>query len=125
MQSIWMAIWPTQGGAQLLAMQSPWEAIFKGKLRPNPSHPRALPFLLEALALWQGCKVRAALYADESPGGCATSFYPDLFTDPGDTALYALDWVPVVRRRRRRRDDLAGVGDFGDLQRLFLEQALR
>jgi len=48
-----------------------WEAIFKAKLRPNPSHPRALPFLLEALALWQGCKVRAALYADESPGGCA------------------------------------------------------
>lgn len=125
MQSIWMAIRPTQSGAQLLAMQSPWEAIFKAKLRPNPSHPRALPFLLEALALWQGCKVRAALYADESPGGCATSFYPDLFTDPGDTALYALDWVPVVRRRRRRRDELAGVGDFGDLQKLLLEQALR
>ncbi|MGA3122113.1 MAG: hypothetical protein ABSF69_15225 [Polyangiaceae bacterium] len=125
MQSIWMAIRPTQSGAQLLAMQSPWEASFKAKLRPNPSHPRALPFLLEALALWQGCKVRAALYADESPGGCATSFYPDLFTDPGDTALYALDWVPVVRRRRRRRDELAGVGNFGDLQKLLLEQALR
>ncbi len=98
MDSIWMAVRPTPGGAQLLAMQPPWEAIFKAKLRPNPSHPRALPFLLEALALWQGCKVRAALYADESPDGCATSLYRDLFTDPGDTPLYALDCVSVASK---------------------------
>jgi|SRR5579864_451220 len=125
MSSIWMAVRPTPAGAQLLAMQSPWEAIFKAKLRSNPSHARALPFLLEALALWQGTKVHAALFADDSPTGCGTSFYPDLFTDPGDTPLYAIDWVPVVRPPRRRRDDLTGIGDFGDLQQRLLEQALR
>ncbi|HTB74334.1 MAG TPA: hypothetical protein VK762_13880 [Polyangiaceae bacterium] len=119
-----MAIRPTPGGAQLLAIQSPSEALFKAKLRPNPSHPRALPYLLEALALWQGCRVHAALYADESPAGCATSFYPDLFVDPGDTPLYTLDWVPVARRRRRR-DALTGLGDFRDLQQRLVELALR
>jgi len=126
MDTIWRAVRPTPGVAQLLAMQPPWEAIFKAKLRPNPSHPRALPFLLEALPLWQGCKVQAALYADESPDRCATRFYPDLFTHPGDTPRYTLDRVPVVRpRRRRRRDELSGVGNFGDLQQLLLDQALR
>lgn len=125
MPSIWMAVRPTPDGAQLLAMQSPWEAIFKARLRPNPSHPRALPFLLEALALWQGSKIHAVLFADESPTGCATSFYPDLFTDPGDTPLYALDWVPVVRPARLRRDDLTGIGDFRDLQQRLLQQTLR
>jgi hypothetical protein len=125
MQSIWMAVRPTPSSAQLLAMQSPWDAIFKAKLRANPSHPRALPFLLEALALWQGSRVHAALFADESPIGCATSHYPDLFVDPGDTPLYTLDWVPVVRPRRRRRDELTGIGDFRDLQQRLLEQALR
>jgi hypothetical protein len=124
MHSIWTAIRPTPGGAQLLAMQAPSEPIIKANLRPNPSHPRALPFLLEALALWQGCRVRAALYADESPAGCATSFYPDLFVDPGYTPLYTLDWVPVARPRRRR-NVLGGLGDFRDLQQRLREQALR
>jgi hypothetical protein len=85
-----------------LTMQSPSETILKAKLRANPSHPRALPFLFEALALWQGCQVPAALYADDSPGGCVTRFYPDLFVDPGHTPLYTLDWVSVARPRRRR-----------------------
>ena len=124
MHSILTAIRPTPGGSQLLAMQAPSDPIFKAKLRPNPSHPRALPYLLEALALWQGCRVHAALYADESPAGCATSFYPDLFVDPGDTPLYTLDWVPVARPRRRR-DGLTGLGDFRDLQQRLVELALR
>ena len=85
----------------MLAMQAPSEPILKARLRANPSHPRALPFLLEAIALWQGCPVRAALYADDSPAGCGTRFYPDLSVDPGDTPLYTLDWVPVARRRAR------------------------
>jgi hypothetical protein len=124
MHSIWTAIRPTPGGAQLLAMQAPSEPILKAKLRSNPSHPRALPFLLEAIALWQGCPVRAALYADDSPAGCVTRFYPDLFVDPGDTPLYTLDWVPVARPRRRR-DALGGLGDFRDLQQRLREQAFR
>jgi hypothetical protein len=124
MHSICTAIRPTPRGAQLLAMQAPSEPIFKARLRPNPSHPRALPYLLEALALWQGCRVHAALYADDSPDGCVTSFYPDLFVDPGDTPLYTLDWVPVARPRRRR-DGLTGLGDFRDLQQRIREQALR
>lgn len=107
-------------------MQGAGETILKAKLLSNPSHPRALPTLLEGLALWQGHKVRAALCADESPSSSVTSHYPDLFTDPSDTLLYAVDWVPVVRpRNRRRRDDLSGLGDFRDLRQLVLWEVLR
>ncbi|NUP08839.1 MAG: hypothetical protein HOW73_22560 [Polyangiaceae bacterium] len=126
MQSVWMAIRPSPGGARLLAMQGAGETILKAKLLSNPSHPRALQTLLEGLALWQGHKVHAALCADESPRSSATSHYPDLFTDPADTLLYAVDWVPVTRaRKRRRRNDSGGLGDFRDLRQLVLWEVLR
>jgi hypothetical protein len=125
MHSIWMAIRPTPEGSRLLAMQPPHETIFQARLRPSPSHPRALPYLLEAIALWQGGRVHAALYADESGPGCATSFYPDRFTDPDDTPLYALEWLPAAHPARRRRNTLAATTDFRDLKRLLFEQAAR
>jgi hypothetical protein len=118
-----MAIRPAPGGTRLLAMQSPRETILQGNLRSTPSHPRALAFLMEAIALWQGGRVRAALYVDESPGGSVTSFYPDPFTDPDDTPLYALDWLPVVLPRRRNA--LGGARAFRDLEQLCVEQAAR
>lgn len=125
MHSIWMAIRPTPGSCRLLAMQPPHDTILQARLRPSPSHPRALPYLMEAIALWQGGRVHAALYADESGPGSATTFFPDRFTDPDDTPLYALEWLPVGRRANRRRNALAGARDFRDLQQLLFEQATR
>lgn len=125
MHSIWMAIRPTPEGSRLLAMQPPGDTILQARLRPSPLHPRALPSLLEAIALWQGARVHAALYADESGPGCATSFYPDRFADPDDTPLYALEWLPVARPLHRRRNRLAVASDFRALKQLLFEQAAR
>jgi hypothetical protein len=125
MHSIWMAIRPTPDGSRLLAMQPPHDTILQARLRPSPSHPRALPYLMEAIALWQGARVHAALYADESGLGCATSFFPDRFTEPDDTPLYALEWLPAGRPARRRRSALTGARDFRDLQQLLFKQATR
>jgi hypothetical protein len=125
MQSIWMAVRPSASGARLLAMASPGETILKARLLPNPAHRRALPTLLEGLALWQGHKVRAALCADESPCSSAMSTYPDLFTDPDETLHYRLDWVPVVRSRSRRADLRDGFGDFRDLRQLLIGEGFR
>jgi hypothetical protein len=121
MDSIWIGVAPGPTAARVLALAGPSHTILKARLASNPSHPRALPTLLEAVALWQGCKVRAALCAHESPQSYATDLYPDLFRDPADTLLYALEWIPVARRARRRRDDLSGFGRFRDLRQLLID----
>ena len=117
MHSIWMAIRPTPGGTRLLTMQPPHHTILQARLLPRPSHPRALPFLMGAIALWQGSKVHAALYVDESVDGCAGNFFPDPLTDPGGRAC-----APPTRRRRNPRE---GARDFRDLQQLLFERAAR
>jgi hypothetical protein len=63
-------------------------------------------------------KVRAALVVDEDSAHGQTSLHRDtvgLFGD--ESALYSFEWVSRVRVRRR--DELHGVGEFRDLERLL------
>jgi hypothetical protein len=102
-------------------MAGPSETILKARLLRNPSHPRALPTLLEAIALWQGVQVRAALCAAGRDGASDSSLYREAFTDFGGP-LYTLEWVPAAALGRRRRRDIGGVGDFADLRRVLLAE---
>ncbi len=123
MSDIWMGILPEPSGTRVLAMAGPTETILKARLAPDPSHPRALATLLEAVALWQGHKVRAALGAADRDGLSDSSLYREAFTDVGGP-LYSVDWVPACQRRRRHRD-IPGVGDFADLRQLVLFEVAR
>lgn len=123
MSDIWMAISPERRTTRVLAMAGPSETILKARLLPSPAHPRAMATLLEAVALWQGEQVRAALCAGEKDGASDSSLYREAFTDAGGP-LYTLDWVPACRERRRHRD-LAGVGEFTDLRQLVLHEVAR
>ncbi len=58
--------------------------------------------LLEAIALWQGLPIRAALCADAGPDGSGTSLYRETFTDVGGP-LYTLDWISTELRAKIRR----------------------
>jgi hypothetical protein len=79
--------------------------------------------LFEAIALWEGAPVRAALAVDESStSACQTTLCLDLFDVFGNTPLYSLEWVSY-EVHRRRRDGLTGMGEFGDLER-FLARAV-
>lgn len=119
MDSIWLAIRPGPRSTRLLAMRGPTETILKAHLLRSPSSARALVALLEALALWEGASVRAALVVDDSSAQGGTSLYRDTFAHFGETSpLYSLDWVPEAAARRRR-DGLGGMGDFGDLERVL------
>jgi hypothetical protein len=124
MRSIWMGIHPRADGTRILATAGPEETLLKAKLRADPQHPRAMATLLEALALWEGLPVRAALAVDGSGNGCGMGIYRESFADVGATPLYTLEYVPH-HRRRRRRDDLGGLGDFRDLRRLLLFEVAR
>jgi hypothetical protein len=101
MESIWMGISPGASSTRVLAMAGASETIMKARLQRSPSHPRAMTTLLEAIALWQGLPVRAALCADAAPNGYETSLYRDAFPDGGGP-LYRIDLGPRPRRSKAR-----------------------
>jgi len=123
MKSIWIGISPGPRTTRVLAMASASETILKAHLPARPSHPRALSTLLEAMALWHGTKVRAALCVADEDGAFDSSPYHDAFLDFGGP-LYELEWLPAASAVRPRRD-IALVGDFDDLERLLVFEVAR
>lgn len=124
MNSIWMGIAPGPTATRVLAMHGASETILKARLRRDPSHPRALATLLEAIALWQGMHVHAALAADDEPTSYGSSLCQSPLTDKGVDPLFTVDWVPVAGRRPRREGS-AEMGGFHDLERLLIEGVSR
>lgn len=125
-EAIWLGMCPGPNSTRVLAMRGPTQTILKAHLSLRPSSSRAVESLLEALALWEGMAVRAALVADDvSRSASSTTLYRDTFATFGtDTPLYELQWVPRSAGRRRR-DGLGGMGDFGDLERLLARAVAR
>jgi hypothetical protein len=125
MESIWLGLCPSERSTRILAMRGPTDTILKAHLSLRPSSPRAVIALLEAVALWEGLPVRAALVVDDGSTSSSTSLYRDTFSMFGDRSpLYSLEWIPR-RAVRRRRDELSGMGDFADLERLLARTIAR
>jgi hypothetical protein len=119
-----MGIAPGLRETRLIAMHGASETILKARLRRDPAHPRAMPSLLEAVALWQGMPVRAALAADDEQTSCESCLCRAAAIDTDPSALYTVLWVPATGRRRRR-SAIDGMGDFRDLQQLLLFEVAR
>lgn len=99
------------------------EVRLKARLSCPPSHPRALQWLVEAVALWEGTPVRAVLCAGGPRRTPAASFRADWLPDFGGP-LYSLEVVDGSPAPRVR-DRLRGLGDFRDLKQLRIEDAFR
>jgi hypothetical protein len=123
MRSIWVGIDPKSEETRVLATTGPSETILKARLSATARHPRAVPHLLEALAMWQGMPVRAALVVDGPDDSSATRLCLDALTDFGGGPLYTLEFVHG--RRRRHRDPLDGLGRFHDLRQMLLFEVAR
>jgi len=123
MSSIWVGIDSTCNGTRVLATAGAEETILKARLSATAQHPRAVPTLLEALAMWQGMPVRAAVVVDGQDGSSATRLCLDAWADFGGAPLYALEFVHG--RKRRHRDPIAGLGRFHDLRELVLCEVAR
>jgi hypothetical protein len=106
-----------------LVTTGPSETVLKARLSPTVQHPRALPTLLEALALWEGMPVRAAVIADGPDGSSATRLKLDWLAEPDGAPLYQIELVPG--HKRHHRDPLDGMGAFHDLRQLMLFEAAR
>jgi len=125
MESIWMGIAPNATSTRVLAMAGPHDTLLKARLSRSPSHPRAMATLLEAIALWQGRTIRAALCADARLDGSDSSLFRETFADVGGP-LYTLDWIPARGRgHRARRRDITGMGEFADLRQLLIDEVAR
>ena len=70
-----MGIAPSATSTRVLAMAGPHDTILKARLSRSPARSRAMATLLEAIALWQGQSIRAALCADAQPGGSDSSLF--------------------------------------------------
>jgi hypothetical protein len=123
MESIWMGIAPGLATTRVIAMAGPGDTILKAHLAGDPRHPRALATLLEAVALWQGQPVRAALCADSRGFSSDSTLCREAFLDDGGP-LFSVVWVPAGAHRRQR-DRLHGLGNFRDLERLVIAEVAR
>src|SRR5258706_3662100 len=123
MESIWMGIAPSSAATRVIAMTGPGDTILKAHLASDPKHPRALATLLEAIALWQGQPVRAALCADAGGLSYDSTLCREAFLDDGG-ALYSIVWVPAGSHRQRRHR-IHGLGNVRDLERLLISEVAR
>jgi len=121
MESIWVCIDPSPTETRVLALAGAGKTLLKARLCPAPRHARAPAALLEALALWQGAPIRAALCVDDPAATSVLESFGGLELD--GPPLYTVQCVH--RRAYRRRDGLSGLGEFADLGQLLLFEVAR
>jgi hypothetical protein len=92
------------------------EVLKAALLTPRTPHPRALPTLLEAMALWYQTPVHAVLCATDEASWCRLGLLDELCLS-ADTVHYT---VELRQRERDRRQRIAGLGNFDDLRQLVL-----
>jgi hypothetical protein len=85
-------------------------------LTPRTPHSRALPTLLEAVALWYQTPVHAVLCATAEESWFRLGLL-DEFCLSADTVHYT---VELRQHGRERRQRIAGLGSFEDLRQLGL-----
>lgn len=127
MSELRMVISPGAEATRVIAIAesaSGSETLLKARLSAEPSHPRAVQWLLESVALWQGARVRAALCAGAPGRTYVTRLYPAWFADFGG-ALYELEVVEGRRARRVHKDAVALEGEYRDLRQLSLAMGAR
>jgi hypothetical protein len=124
MRHLWMGITPGPDVTRVLVQDGPDQTLLKARLPHSPRHPRALLTLGEALALWVGRPVRAAIAADGPGAFCATTPWLETFDLLTQSPLVEVDFVAHARPPRER-DGLDGLGDFRAVRQLILRTVPR
>jgi len=126
MNDLWVAIDTRRHTPRILVTDGGKGAILKAQMSHAPQHHRALRTFLEALALWEGRAVRAALVVGE-PAGFDTSQYHDFFAEPDRTPQYTIEYVSSWHelRREQKRDPIRDMGPFHDLKQLLMFEVAR
>ena len=113
---------PSPSGTRILVMEGRDERL-RALLGPaQGTHPRAAATLLEGLALWHQAPLCVALCVDDSGSSSALHLY-DALGEGAQSLHYSVAVVARDRRASGRR--LAGLGRFGDLRQLTVQEGLR
>lgn len=123
MRRLWVAIDSKSDGTRVLATAGPKETVLKARLSAICHHPRAVPALLEALAMWEGMEVHAVVVADDVDSSSVTRLKLDWQAEFTGDPFYRLEFVDG--RKRRHRDPLHGVGPSHDLRQLMMFEVAR
>jgi len=110
MRSLWVAIDSRTDETRILVMEGPRETMLKARLSAVAQHPRAVPTLLEALAMWHGMPVRAVVVVDDQDRSSVMRLKLDWLADFVGEPLYKLKFVDG--RKARHRDGLEGSARF-------------
>lgn len=119
MSRVWMGISPGPMQTRILVLDSVGRAILKARLARAPANPRALPILCEAIALWCGQSVFAAVDAAHPVTSSDTRSWLSTCGNSNGEPLYE---IRVVRRARapNHRARIVGLGSFRDMRQLLL-----
>lgn len=120
---IWMGIVPGREWTRVLVQDGAKKTLLKARMPVEPQHPRALEVLCEAIALWCGKPVSAALDVDAVSRFCDPKRWGDSVAElhASGAPLYEIRLVEGnAHRVRRERDGLDDLGDFRDVRQLVL-----
>lgn len=119
--SLTVLLAPSRAHLQVLALLDRQEILRALLPPPHRAHPRALPTLLESLALWSERPARVVWSADDSHDGSNTALLDALGF--GETRLhFHVEWAPQAPRRAR---SLKGPASFRALRTRALEAVAR
>jgi hypothetical protein len=108
---------PSPRSTRVLVRLADDEVLKAVLLRPSlPPHTRALPTLLEAIALWYQAPVHAVLCATDEASWSRLGLTDELGLGV-DTVHYT---VELRERAPARGQRITGLGSFGDLRQLVL-----
>lgn len=100
------------------------EIVMKGRLSRAPSHPRAVQWMMEAIALWEGVPVRGVVCAGGADATYARAFWDAVGMDHGGV-LYSLDLAGREPPGGAALSDLLpDVGGYDDLARAAVHASL-
>lgn len=119
-ESIAVTMRVSSAETRLLVKQGPDEVMLARLGPPSFAHARALPSLMEALALWFQCRVHVVLFAATEECASSTGLVDGLGC--GAQTLH-FEVTVVLPGERRRGVRLRGLTGFRGLRRA--EQALR
>jgi hypothetical protein len=115
MRSLWMGIMPGLEFTRVV-VQDDWDhLLLKARLPHSPRDPRAVETFCQAMALWCGRKVCAALVVDGPGALCVTKPWRDTVERLTGHELFE---VHLVSRGRpaEERDRLDGLHDYDELR---------
>lgn len=121
MRDLWMGIIPGLEFTRVVVQDGWAPPLLKARLPESPQSPRALEALCEAIALWCGRKVCAALVVDGPDFTCVTKQWLDTAERVVERAPFV---VHLVSRGRpaEERDLLDGMHDYHDLRHLVFSE---